>query len=148
MATVILEIDHQLPDNLKFLHGKVYQAYAATADVVGVIFVVGILWAIGRRYVQRPYRIRIKTKPEDAVILGTFLLIGVTGFLIEGFRIAELGRPVVRAVVASSATPSRALRRRLVARARSPTCTARCGSCTSPRSSRSSSSCPRRSCAT
>ncbi len=32
-----------------------------------------------RRYVQRPYRIRIKTKPEDAVILATFLVIGVTG---------------------------------------------------------------------
>ena len=51
------------------------------------------LWAIGRRYVQRPYRIRIKTKPEDAVILGTFLVIGVTGFLTEGFRIALEGRP-------------------------------------------------------
>ena len=34
----------------------------------------GIGWAIVRRYVQRPYRIRIKTKPEDAVILGTFLV--------------------------------------------------------------------------
>ena len=93
VATVILEIDHQLPDDLKFLHGKVYQAYAATADAFGVIFVVGIVWAIGRRYVQRPYRIRIKTKPEDAVILGTFLVIGVTGFLVEGFRIAFQGRP-------------------------------------------------------
>ena len=29
MATVILEIDHQLPESLKFLHGSVYQAYAA-----------------------------------------------------------------------------------------------------------------------
>jgi len=94
-ATIILEIDHQLPEDLKFLHGKVYQAYAATADVFGVIFVVGILWAIVRRYVQRPYRIRIKTKPEDAVVLGTFLIIGITGFLTEGFRIALEGTPSV-----------------------------------------------------
>jgi Fe-S oxidoreductase/nitrate reductase gamma subunit len=94
-ATIILEIDHQLPDNLKFLHGKVYQAYAATADVFGVIFVVGILWAIVRRYVQRPYRIRIKTKPEDAVVLGTFLVIGLTGFLTEGLRIALEGTPSI-----------------------------------------------------
>ena len=93
IATVILEIDHQLPESLKFLHGRTYQAYAATADVFGVIFVVGILWAIGRRYVQRPYRIRIKTKPEDAVILVTFLVIGVSGFLTEGLRIAHAGRP-------------------------------------------------------
>jgi heterodisulfide reductase subunit C/nitrate reductase gamma subunit len=87
-ATVILEIDHQMPEALKFLHGDVYKGYAATADLFGVIFVAGIAWAIGRRYVQRPYRIRIKTKPEDAFILGTFLVIGVTGFLTEGFRIA------------------------------------------------------------
>ena len=69
IATVVLEIDHQLPDNLKFLHGGVYQGYAFAADLVGVVFIVGILWAIARRYVERPYRIRIKTKPEDAVIL-------------------------------------------------------------------------------
>jgi Fe-S oxidoreductase/nitrate reductase gamma subunit len=93
VATVILEINHQFPEELKFLHGKVYQAYAATADVFGVIFLVGIVWAIGRRYLHRPYRIRIKTKPEDAVILGTFLVIGVTGFLTEAFRIALVGTP-------------------------------------------------------
>jgi Fe-S oxidoreductase/nitrate reductase gamma subunit len=93
IATVILEIDHQLPESLKFLHGRTYQAYAATSDVFGVIFVIGILWAIGRRYVQRPYRIRIKTKPEDAVILATFLVIGISGFLTEGLRIAHAGRP-------------------------------------------------------
>ena len=93
IATVVLEIDHQLPDNLKFLHGGVYQAYSFAADLAGVVFVVGIVWAIARRYVQRPYRIRIKTKPEDAVILGTFLVIGVTGFLTEALRIAAAGRP-------------------------------------------------------
>jgi Fe-S oxidoreductase/nitrate reductase gamma subunit len=92
-ATVILEIDHQLPESLKFLHGDVYRAYAFIADLFGVVFLVGILWAIGRRYVQRPYRIRIKTKPEDAVILGTFLVIAITGFLIEGFRIALAREP-------------------------------------------------------
>jgi Fe-S oxidoreductase/nitrate reductase gamma subunit len=92
-ATVVLEIDHQMPESLKFLHGDVYRGYALTADVFGVIFVVGILWAIGRRYLQRPYRIRIKTKPEDAVILATFLVIGLTGFATEGLRIALDGRP-------------------------------------------------------
>ncbi len=92
-ATIILEVDHQLPESLKFLHGKVYMGYSAIADLFGLIFLVGILWAIARRYIQRPYRIRIKTRPEDAVILGTFLVIAVTGFLIEGFRIALLGRP-------------------------------------------------------
>ena len=92
-ATIILELDHQLPDNLKFLHGGVYEGYAFAADLAGLVFVVGIVWAIVRRYVERPYRIRIKTKPEDAVILGTFLVIGITGFFTEAMRIALYGRP-------------------------------------------------------
>ena len=40
----------------------------------------GVLWALWRRYVQRVYRIRIKSKPEHGLILGTFLLIGLSGF--------------------------------------------------------------------
>ena len=77
IVTVIIEIDHQLPESLKFLHGRVVPGVlggrrrrrASSSSSASC-------WAIGRRYVQRPYRIRIKTKPEDAVILGTFLVIG------------------------------------------------------------------------
>jgi Fe-S oxidoreductase/nitrate reductase gamma subunit len=89
-VTIILEIDHQLPDDLKFLHGTTYQAYSFVADLFGLVFLAGILWALARRYLQRPYRIRIKSKPEHAVILLTFLAIAVTGFVAEAFRIAEL----------------------------------------------------------
>ncbi len=92
-VTTVLEIDHQLPESLKFLHGRTYQAYSFFGDLAGVVFVVGIVWAIVRRYVQRPYRIRIKTKPEHALILGTFLVIGLSGFLAEAFRIASVDRP-------------------------------------------------------
>ncbi|MGB2756314.1 MAG: heterodisulfide reductase-related iron-sulfur binding cluster [Acidimicrobiia bacterium] len=93
IATTLLEIDHQVPDGLKFLTGNTYRAYALFGDVGGILFMVGIIWAIVRRYVQKPYRIRIKTKPEDAVILATFFIIGVTGFLIEAFRIALERQP-------------------------------------------------------
>ena len=92
-VTTVLEIDHQLPDDLKFLHGDTYRAYAFIGDGAGVAFLTGIVWAIGRRYIQRPYRIRIKTKPEDALILGMFLVLGVTGFAAEAFRISLDGRP-------------------------------------------------------
>ncbi len=95
-VTTVLEIDHQLPESAKFLHGEVYQAYAFVGDAAGAVFLVGIVWAIVRRYVQRPYRIRIKTKPEHAVILGMFFVIGVTGFVTEMFRIASEGRPTSR----------------------------------------------------
>ena len=80
-VTTTLEIDHQLPESAKFLHGDVYLAYSFVADAAGVVFLAGITWAAVRRYVQRPYRIRIKSKPEHAVILGTFFVIGATGFV-------------------------------------------------------------------
>ena len=92
-VTTTLEIDHQLPEDLKFLHGHTYMAYSFIGDLAGVIFLTGILWAVLRRYVQRPYRIRIKTKVQHAVILALLGLLGVTGFLAEGFRIAEMGTP-------------------------------------------------------
>ena len=88
-VTTVLEIDHQVPPALKFLHGDVYRAYAAVGDIAGVVFTGGVIWAIIRRYVQRPYRIRIKSKPEHAIGLGVLLAIGLTGFGAEMFRIAE-----------------------------------------------------------
>jgi Fe-S oxidoreductase/nitrate reductase gamma subunit len=93
IVTVLSEIDHQLPDRFKFLHGQTYQAYSASAEVAGIVFLAGLTIAVIRRYVQRPYRIRIKTKPEDAVILVTFLVIGVTGFFVEAARIAWEHQP-------------------------------------------------------
>ena len=92
-VTTVLEINHQLPESAKFLHGDVYLGYSLVADVAGALFVIGVGWAIVRRYVLRPYRIRIKSKPEHAVILGTLLAIGVTGFGAEAYRIALAGRP-------------------------------------------------------
>ena len=92
-VTGINEINLQAPPDLKFLHGGVYEAYACVADVAGIMFLVGVGWAIVRRYIQRPYRIRIKSKPEHAMILGTMAAIGITGFATEMFRIALQGMP-------------------------------------------------------
>jgi Fe-S oxidoreductase len=88
-VTTVLEIDHQMPESAKFLHGDVYRAYSFVADTAGVLFLAGVVWALVRRYGPwRPYRIRIKSKPEHALILLVFLGIGVTGFGAEAFRIA------------------------------------------------------------
>ncbi|MCU1449151.1 MAG: putative iron-sulfur protein [Acidimicrobiales bacterium] len=93
VVTLISQTQHQLPESLKFLHGTTYEGYSAFADGVGVMFMLGVIWAIVRRYVQRPYRIRIKTRPEDHVILGLFFLLGTTGFVTEAIRIASAGHP-------------------------------------------------------
>ncbi len=92
-VTTTLEIDHQLPEDLKFLHGGVYQGFAFVGDLGGLIYLAGVTWAIVRRYIQKPYRIRIKSRPEHAVVLGVLFAVGATGFLAEMFRIAENGRP-------------------------------------------------------
>lgn len=93
LGTVTLEIDHLLPGNLKFLKGGVYQGYSAVLDLASLAYLGGLLMAVGIRYGVRPWRLRSKTKPEDAVILGTLALIGVTGLLTEAARIALAGRP-------------------------------------------------------
>ncbi|MBO0692094.1 MAG: (Fe-S)-binding protein [Acidimicrobiaceae bacterium] len=92
-VTVTLEIDELLPGGWKFLHGGVYQGYKFIGDTAGILFVVGICWAAVRRYIQRPHRLAIKTRPEDAVILATFAWIGVSGPLVQAVRIAGAGRP-------------------------------------------------------
>jgi ferredoxin len=93
LGTVTLEIDHLLPNNLKFLHGVVYQAYSAVLDAFGLVFLGGLAWAALRRYGQRPWRLRSKTRPEDGWILVTLAAIGVTGMAVEAARIALAGRP-------------------------------------------------------
>ncbi len=95
-VTTTLEVNHQLPEGMKFLHGGVYKGYSAVGDGAGLIFVIGLVWATIRRYgprSMRPYRIAIKSKPEHAIILGVFLAIGITGFGAEAFRIALNGTP-------------------------------------------------------
>jgi Fe-S oxidoreductase/nitrate reductase gamma subunit len=92
-VTTVLEVNHQMPENAKFLHGDVYRGYSFVGDLAGLTLFIGVMWAIVRRYVQRPYRIRIKSKPEHAIILGTILAITVTGFGAEAWRIALEGRP-------------------------------------------------------
>jgi Fe-S oxidoreductase/nitrate reductase gamma subunit len=93
LGTVILEIDHILPGNLKFLRGVVYQGYSATLDLASLVFLGGVALFAINRYVMRPRRLRTKTKPEDAFILGLLALMGLTGILTEAARIAVVGRP-------------------------------------------------------
>ena len=89
-ATTILEIDHQLPPAAKFLSGTTYQVYSFLSDLSGVVFLVGCLWAVHRRYIARVNRLARKSEREDAVNIVLLISLGVTGFLVEGLRIAAL----------------------------------------------------------
>ena len=93
LGTVTLEIDHILPAGLKFLHGNVYLGYSAVLDAAALAYLGGLGLAILGRYAARPWRLRSKTRPQDALILGLLLAVGVTGLLVEAARIALDGRP-------------------------------------------------------
>ncbi len=60
-------------------------------DVFGLLAIVGLAMALYRRYVVRPPRLH--RTPQDAVFLGLLLLVLVTGFVIEGLRIAVTEDP-------------------------------------------------------
>jgi Fe-S oxidoreductase len=95
-VTTVLEINHQVPEDLKFLNGDVYKVYALIGDLAGLGFLAGVVLAIARRYgprSMRPYRIAVKSKPEHMIINGTLFAIGVTGFGAEAFRIALQDQP-------------------------------------------------------
>jgi Fe-S oxidoreductase/nitrate reductase gamma subunit len=93
IGTVILEIDHLLPAQFKFLHGGFYEGYSAVLDAAAVVYLGGIAWAAIRRYIVKPWRIRTKSRPEDAWILFTLAAIGITGLATEAARIALVGQP-------------------------------------------------------
>ena len=93
IGTVILEIDHLLPVQFKFLHGVFYEGYSAVLDAAAVVYLTGIAWAVVRRYIVKPWRIRTKTRPEDAWILFVLAAIGITGLATEAARIALVGQP-------------------------------------------------------
>jgi len=85
VATTILAINHWAPENLKFYKGDFFLIYETTFDIFGVFFLVGLLMAIGRRYVSRPKS--LGNSPGDAWLLGSLLVITVTGYLNEALRI-------------------------------------------------------------
>jgi len=85
IGTVLLTIDHYL---VTFLTGRVYLAYSLVLDLFGAAFVLSLLWLLLRRHVLRRGRMHSE-EPEDSLLILLLLAVGVTGFLVEGFRLAE-----------------------------------------------------------
>jgi Fe-S oxidoreductase len=73
------------PDAGRILAGPFYPFYELILDMMGLVFVTGLVWATYRRYVTKPDR--LDNRVTDAWVLGAMLFIGIGGFLIEGIRI-------------------------------------------------------------
>ncbi|HOF58586.1 MAG TPA: heterodisulfide reductase-related iron-sulfur binding cluster [Syntrophorhabdaceae bacterium] len=69
------------------LQGGFYLIFSAVLDAAGLVAIIGIVMAIWRRYVTKPSRLDNKT--DDAITLVWILVVLITGFLVEGARIAS-----------------------------------------------------------
>lgn len=88
-ATAIITL--QADFGLQIFHGWLYLFIKLTANLFGLAAILGIVIAAYRRYIQRPDRLDNKT--DDAITLGLIFVILLTGFLIEGARIAAAPDP-------------------------------------------------------
>ncbi|MCB7128798.1 MAG: 4Fe-4S dicluster domain-containing protein, partial [Candidatus Brocadiales bacterium] len=76
----------QLHLGWKILYGNFYLCYSFTLDVFGALFLVGVLLAAYRHYLSGEEF--LENRRDDAIVLGLLLVILITGFLVEGARIA------------------------------------------------------------
>src|SRR5687768_1642241 len=56
------------PNRGKIIAGPFYSVYEFTLDVLGLLFVIGLLWAAYRRYITHPDR--LDNRKTDAWVLG------------------------------------------------------------------------------
>ena len=88
LGTTLLEIDHLssgVSSALHFHQGTYYIIYEFTLDVFGLLFLIGCILFLWRR-TQRPAS--VGHRATDWYVLGSFIAIGVSGYLLEGLRMA------------------------------------------------------------
>jgi len=93
-GTVLATIDYDvtLPlFDLKLLRGPFYLAYELVLDLFGLGLVVGLGLAVWRRFVVRP--VRLDPTPAFAWLLLFLFVLNVTGFVLEGARLAVVRPP-------------------------------------------------------
>ncbi len=86
-GTTMLEVDHlasAISKSLHFHQGTYYVIYEFTLDVFGVLFLLGCIFFAFRRLRLPP---SAGHRATDWVVLGIFIALGVTGFVLEGLRI-------------------------------------------------------------
>lgn len=97
IGTTLIVLQADFTDLLfgyKFLVGNFYKVFSITLDIAGVVSIVMLSALFVRRYFFRPEG--LETKTDDAIMHGLMTIILLTGFVIEGTRMAvtELGTPV------------------------------------------------------
>jgi len=69
-----------------FTHGSFYLGFSLVIDIFGILAIIGVILVLIRRYVLKPER--LDNNRDDLVVLLLILVVVVTGFVVEGLRIA------------------------------------------------------------
>ncbi|TES88041.1 MAG: hypothetical protein E3J93_04090, partial [Dehalococcoidia bacterium] len=83
IGTVLVAASHYV---YEFLEGGVYLGFSLVLDIFGLLLIIGVILAMYRRYFQKPDR--LDNRREDLMALLLLLILAVSGFVVEGFRIA------------------------------------------------------------
>ncbi|RLB68094.1 MAG: hypothetical protein DRH08_01980 [Deltaproteobacteria bacterium] len=89
---IVLQADFtDLLFGVKFLKGNFYLLFSVVLDIAGLVAIVMLVGLLVRRYIVRPEG--LETKIDDAIMHGLLFAILISGFVIEGARMAvtELG---------------------------------------------------------
>jgi len=80
--------------DIKFLTGTFYKLFSITLDIAGLVAIIMLGGLFIRRYIIRPEG--LDNKKDDLIMHGLLFAILITGFVIEGARMAvtELGTPL------------------------------------------------------
>lgn len=92
---IVLQADFtDLFFGVKFLKGSFYLFFSLILDIAGLVAILMLLGLLVRRYIVRPAG--LENKKDDIIMHGLLLAILITGFLIEGARMAatEIGTPL------------------------------------------------------
>jgi len=69
-----------------FMYGSFYLGYSLVTDSGGILVLIGAIIFIVRRYIQKPDR--LDNTAADLIALILIVVVVLTGFIVEGFRIA------------------------------------------------------------
>ncbi len=92
---IVLQADFtDLLFGVKFLKGKFYLLFSVVLDIAGLVAIVMLGGLLVRRYIVRPEGLESKT--DDLIMHGLLFAILISGFVIEGARMAvtEMGTPL------------------------------------------------------
>jgi len=91
IGTVIIAIEYDIFQKLLgqehgFWFGSFFLGYEIVLDTMGALFLVGLVMALWRRYGLKLSQ--LDWKPLDLALPVSLLVIGFTGFIVEGLRLA------------------------------------------------------------